>query len=426
MAKDRVVVGIDVGSSKICTIIASIKEGGPHIIGVASIPSRGMRKGQVVDIDEAVNAISASLESAERMAGCSVAGAFVSVGGNHVQCVNSRGVVAVANPSSEITREDVRRVIEAARAVSLPNNREILHVIPRAFTVDSQTDIKDPVGMTGIRLEVETHIIHGATTSVHNLTKCVEKVGVDVEGVIFSGLASAEAVLSDTEKELGVILVDIGGGTTDICMFVEGALAHSVVLPVGAKNVTNDIAVGLRVSLDTAEKIKLELAKPPKTAIAPGDVLPKTKDAEKEDLLDLSRLGTEEELRKVSQKTLKEGIMRPRLEEIFTYIGLEVQRSGFGGLTPAGLVVTGGGADTVGMVESARRRLGMQVRIGTPTHLTGLIDEVMHPAYAASTGLIMYTAQLSSQQDTQTTIVGKAFFKGAVGKSMQWLKALLP
>lgn len=426
MAKDRLVIGIDLGSSKICTIIASVKEAGPHIIGVASALSRGMRKGQVVDIDETVNAIAESLESAERMAGCSVAHAYVSVGGNHVQCVNSRGVVAVANPSSEITQEDVRRVIEAARAVSLPNNREILHVIPRAFTVDSQNDIKDPVGMTGVRLEVETHIIHGATTSIHNLTKCIEKVGVDVEGVIFSGVASAEAVLTDTEKELGVILTDIGGGTTDICMFVEGALAHSVVLPVGAKNVTNDIAVGLRVSLDTAEKIKFELGKPPKTAISPGDILPKLKEVDKEDTLDLSHLGAEEELRKVSQKTLREGIIRPRLEEIFTYIGLEVQKSGFGGLTPAGLVVTGGGADTVGMVESARRRLGMQVRIGTPRNLTGLIDEVMHPAYATSAGLVIYAAQLSSQDGTQAPIVGKALFKGAVGKSLQWLKALLP
>ncbi len=426
MAKDQLLVGIDVGSSKICTIIATTKHERCHVIGVASVASRGMRKGQIIDIDEAVSAIAESLESAERMAGCSVSSSYVSVGGSHVQCQNSRGVVAVSQPNAEITAEDARRVIEAARAVSLPNSREILHVIPRNFTVDSQNDIKDPVGMTGVRLEVETHIIHGATTSIHNLVKCIEKVGVDVEGLIFSGVAAAEAVLTDTEKELGVIVVDLGGGTTDIAMFVDGALSHSAVLPVGARNVTNDIAVGLRVSLDTAERIKLELSKAPKKAVMPEEITVKPKDSRADDVLDLSHLGTEEELRKVSRKTLVDGIIRPRLEEIFTFIGLEVQKSGFAGLTPAGIVLTGGGADTVGIVEVARRRLGMQVRIGTPGKLTGLIDEITHPGFAASSGLILYASALVVERESALPTVGKAFFKGAVGKGVDWLKKLLP
>jgi cell division protein FtsA len=426
MPKDKVVVGIDIASSKFATVIATIPpEGAPSVIGVSTIPARGIRKSQVVDIEETVGAISECLEGAERMAGYSVGKAFVTVGGTHIQYQNSKGVVAVSEPQGEIAQDDVRRVIEAARAISLPSSREIIHVIPRYFIVDSQSGIKDPVGMTGVRLEVETHIISGAATSLRNIAKCVQEVGVDVEGLVFSGLAAAEAVLSETEKELGVILVDLGGGTTDICLFVEGSLAYSSVLPVGAKNITNDLAIGLRVSLETAEKIKLALSEKPKLAVQPEEEVPK-EEKEAEDSLDISSLEVAEDIKKVSRKTLVEGIMKPRMKEILNMIKIEIQKSGFGGLTPAGLVITGGGAETIGILELAKHELAMPVRIGVPQGVTGLIEEVTSPANAATLGLVLYGAKAEVAEEQRLPIVGRVEIKGLVGKGVDWLKSLLP
>lgn len=378
MAKDKVVTAIDVGSSKITTVMAAgLKEDKFSVIGVATVPSKGLKKGQIVDIEETVAAISESVDSAERMAGISIGSALVSVGGAHIQSQNSKGVVAVSNPEGEITPQDITRVVDAARAVSLPSSREILHVLPREFLVDGQAGIKDPLGMTGVRLEVDTQIVTGATTAIRNLAKCINEVGVDIESVVFSGLASSYAVLSDTERELGVVLVDIGAGTTDIALWVDGALSFSGVLPVGARNVTNDIAVGLRVSLESAEKIKLLLSTVGKSA----------------DELDLSALDLPEEVKKVSRKTLIEGIIKPRLLEIFTFVGMEIQKSGFGGMTPSGVVITGGGAQTIGVIEACRTRLAMPCRIGVPLEdlkLTGLIEELTSSQFATSVGLILY------------------------------------
>lgn len=393
MTKDKVVVGIDVGTSKIVTLIGKAPADGPiNIVGVSEVASKGMRKGQIVDIDEAMNSINASLEGAERMAGVSISQAFISIGGAHIESQNSRGVVAVADPDREITSEDVRRVIEAARAVSLSSSREILHVIPRGFVVDGEGGVKDPIGMTGIRLEVDTHLVSGNSTSVRNLVKAASEVGVDVAGVVFNGLASSLAVLSETEKELGVVLVDIGGGTTDICIFIEGSLSHSSVLPIGARHITNDLAIGLRVSLESAEKIKLYLGQKPKRAILPEElgeeeVKPEEKASDEIDLKDL-RLA--EDVKKVSKKTLVEGIIKPRLHEIFSMIGIEIKKSGFGGQTPAGLVVTGGGAQTVALTEAAKRMLSMPVRVGVPTDITGLIDEIQGPAFSTAVGLLHF------------------------------------
>src|SRR3989338_2609987 len=301
MSKDKVVVGIDVGSSKVTTIITTVQAASSvNIIGVSSQPSRGLRKGQVVDIDEAVASITASLEAAERMAGYSAGTAFVSVDGTHIESQNSKGVVAVSDPHGEISQDDVMRVIEAARAISLPSSREILHVIPRYFIVDSQSGIKDPIGMNGVRMEVETHIVTGATTALRNIAKCISTIGIDVEGMVFSGLASSYSVLTDTERELGVILVDFGGGTTDICIFVEGAPAYCSVLPIGARNVTNDLAIGLRISLESAEKIKLALSKPPKIAVESGENGPVHK--EDSDHLNIAALAIEEDLTRVSDR----------------------------------------------------------------------------------------------------------------------------
>ena len=432
MAKDKVIVGLDIGSSKVTTLIASVSaEETINIVGVSTVPSRGLRKGQVVDIDESVSVITASLEGAERMAGVSVGNAFVGVGGAHIACQNSHGVVAVSQPEKEIAIDDVNRVIDAAKAVSLPSSREIVHVLPSGFIVDSQEGIKDPLGMTGIRLEVETHIITGSSTAMRNLAKCVSDVGVDVDTLVYNGLASSFSVLTETEKELGVVLVDMGGGTTDICVYVEGALAHSAVLPIGARNITNDLAIGLRMSLESAEKIKLALTKKPKIAFENQGV--NVKKTEKEgDEINIADLDLPEEVKTISRKTLIEGIIKPRLNEIFTMVGLEIKKSGLGGLTPSGIVITGGGAETIGVTEACKRTLAMPVRIGIPTGVTGLIDEIQNPAYATAIGLILYGVRESQKSVERRPFpqIGKFMekipLKGLVSKFIDLVKSFLP
>lgn len=435
MARDHIVSGIDIGSSKITTLIGTMtEEGDVRVIGVATAPSRGLRKSQVVNIDEATEAISHSVEAAERMAGASVGKAFLTVGGNHIASLNSHGVVAVAEPEKEITEGDVRRVIEAARAVSMPQSREILHVLPRGYIVDGQEGIVDPIGMSGVRLEVDTHLVTGGATAVRNLHKCVEELGVEVSGIVFGGLSSAVACLSDTEKELGVILVDIGGGTTDVAIFVEGALSYSSVIPIGAINITKDLAAGLRVSLESAEKIKLRLGETPKMpAVADEQELPeKSSKTEKQDDVDVSDLGLPEGMSSVSRKTLVEGIIKPRLNEIFTMVALEVKRSGFGGMTPSGVVICGGGAQTVGAVESARRSLAMPVHMGMPQRMTGLIDEIMTPAYTAAVGLLLYSDKMQKVEtgpsifSTFGKVGSRIPIKGVAGKVIDLVKSFLP
>jgi len=434
MARDRTVSAIDIGSSKITTLIASMTdEGEARVIGVSTVPSRGLRKSQVVNIEEATEAISRSLEAAERMAGQSVGRAYVSVGGSHIASLNSHGVVAVAEPDKEITADDVRRAIEAAKAVSLPSSREILHVLPRGYIVDGQEGIVDPVGMTGIRLEVDTHLVTGGSTAIRNLYKCVEELGVEVSSMVASGLASAMATLSETEKELGVVVIDIGGGTTDVAIFIEGALSHTSVIPIGAINITKDLAAGLRVSLESAEKIKLRLGEVPKMPAVSEEAEQERKTkADKTDELDVSDLGLVEGIRGVSRKTLIEGIIKPRLNEIFTMVGLEIKRSGFGGMTPSGVVITGGGAQTVGAVESARRILAMPVHMGTPHHITGLIDEITTSSYTASVGLLLYGDKFEKSEGAASFFAGvkkireRIQIKGVAGKMIDLVKSFLP
>lgn len=432
MARDRILSAIDIGSSKIVTLVASMtEEGEARVIGVSTSHSKGLRKSQVVNIEEATAAISASVEAAERMSGASVSQAFVSVGGAHVASINSHGVVAVAEPEKEITAFDVKRVIDAAKAVQLPTSREIIHVLPRGYSVDGQEGIVDPVGMGGVRLEVETHLVTGGATAIRNLHKCVEELGVEVAGIAFGGLAAATATLSDTEKELGVVLVDIGGGTTDVAIFVEGALSYSSVIPVGAINITKDLAAGLRVSLESAEKIKLRLGEIAKGPVMMDEERPKGK-TEKDDEIDVSDMGLPEGMRSISKKTLIEGIIKPRLNEIFTMVGLEIKRSGFGGMTPSGVVMTGGGALTIGATEAARRNLAMPVHVGIPKQVTGLIDEIMTPAYASAVGLLLwgYTAgkvESSSNLFTGFGKIGSSIqVKGLAGKVVDLVKSFLP
>ncbi|MBI4080672.1 MAG: cell division protein FtsA [Candidatus Levybacteria bacterium] len=396
MNEGKVVVGIDVGTYKIVTVIAKVDEV-VNVLGVSEVKSLGIRKGQIVDIEEAVSAINNSIESAERMAGYSVSHVVASIGGSQIESLNSRGVVAVSNPNGEINDGDLTRVIDAAKAVSLPSTREIIHVLPRNYIVDGQEGIKDPIGMTGVRLEVDTHIITANSITVRNLEKAFSEVGVDVDSFVFNGYGSSLSVLSDTEKELGVILVDIGAGTTDISIYTEGSVAYSSVLAIGARHITNDLAIGLRISLESAEKIKLYLSREPQRKIVKPDEEGEEKTEKKApDEVDLTHLNLPEELRKVSQKTLVDGIIRPRLNEIFTMVGLEIKKSGFGGQTPAGLVVTGGGALTVGVKDAAKRMLAMPVRAGLPTNMKGIIDEIQNPAYATVIGLAMYGSTAST------------------------------
>src|SRR3989338_5534181 len=387
MQKGKMIAAIDVGTEKVTTVIASesLEHKKINVMGVSATPSKGIRKSQIVDIEEATESITESVEAAERMAGYSITQAIVAIDGAHISSQNSKGVVAVADPDGEITSEDVERVIEAARAVSLPSAREIIHVVPRNFTVDSQEGIKDPVGMSGVRLEADAHLITASSTAIRNLTKCINEIGADVTRLGFGGLAASESVLTETEKELGVVLVDIGAGTTSLVVFVEGNLTHTSVLPIGARNITNDLAIGMRISSESAEKIKRFLSK--------GEIV-KTGDGKekKEDDIELVKLELKEEIKTASRKTLVEGIIKPRLHEIFSMVGIELKRSGVAGQTPAGLVITGGGAENIGLSDAAKRSPAMPTRIGNPTGLSGLVDEIESPAYAVASGLVLYAS----------------------------------
>jgi len=383
---DNLICGIDIGSSKIATVVGmdSTETEELKIIGFNTTPARGVRKGLVVDIKEATKAVEESVEKAERMAGHKIDRAFVAVGGPHISSLNSHGIVAVSNPQGEISEEDVTRVIEAAKAISLSSTRRIIEVIPRDYIVDGQSGIKNPVGMSGVRLEVETHIITASTTNLKNQERILSDLGIENEGFVFSGLASAEAVLSNTEKELGIVLVDIGGGKIDFSIYADGALSYSSSIPLGARHISNDIAVGLRVSLDSAEKIKIFLSK------NLGKNISNSNEKKKAPQINLKELDLPEDLTDVSLKTLVDGIVAPRLEEIFKLIFEEIEKSGFGQQIPSGLVITGGGALTIGMLETGKRVVGLPIRIGYPEKVSGLVDEVIDPQYSTTVGLLLY------------------------------------
>jgi len=393
MSKSNIISGIEVGSSKIATLVAQVQNDETgiqdiNVVGVSSVESRGIKKGQIVDIEEAVEAIVESVEAAERMAGYNLAESYISIGGASIASQNSHGVVAVSNPNDEIVSDDVDRVIEAASAISLPTSRELIHVLPREFLVDGDIGVKDPIGMSGIRLEVETHLITASSASIKNLKKAVNEVGINPIELVYSGLAASYAVLTKTEKELGCILIDIGGGTTSIAIYIDGAIAYSAVLPVGAKNVSNDIAIGLQVSLETAEKIKLSLSDAEKKL---------KKKVDEEDQLDLSSVSLSDS-KKVSKKILIDGIIKPRLNEIFSMVKIQLEKEGLMKNVPSGAILTGGGAETVNIEEIAKRSLGLPVRIGTPRGLGGLVDDVINPDFATVAGLIIYGASKNVNQ----------------------------
>lgn len=417
MSKEKIITGIDIGSTKISTIVAALTENKISVIGVSRVTSGGINKGNVNDIDEAVEAISNSLERAERMAGVSVSSAMVTVNGSHIQTLNSHGVVAVSHSGSEITASDVARVTEAAQAIQLPTSQELIHTIPRDFIVDAQNGIKDPVGMSGIRLEVETNIIHGSSTAMKNLSKCVNQVGVDVEGMVYVGLASSAATLTDTEMELGTILVDIGGGTTSIIIFTDGSPVYSAVLPIGGKHITSDLAIGLRAHMETAEKIKIRLSEE-RLSYATLE----NKNFLNEEI-DLAEYGVESQ--KIPRRFLYE-IMDARLEEIFKFIDLEIKKANLTGKLPAGIVVTGGSSQTAGIEKVAKNVLKMPVRVGYPRGVTGLIDEIENPAFTAAVGSLIYSAKMIRSNSLLSFDNQKGSIKEILNKLFDKAKSFLP
>jgi cell division protein FtsA len=409
--RETVLVGIDVGTTKVTTLIGEVgRSGDVNIIGYGIAPSVGMKKGMVANIDQTVQSIATSLEKAERLSGYKISSAFVSVGGSHITSQNSRGVVAVSGHKREVSREDVARAMDAAKAVQTPSNREMLHALPRGYIVDGQEGIKDPLGMSAVRLEVETHIVFGAATSVQNLSKCITNANVQLDELVISSLAAAEATLTDTEKELGVLVADIGGGTTDIAIFTDGAVYHSAVLPVGAINVTNDVAIGLRTSLNLAEEIKIKHGS--------ADL----RDVQPEELLNVAVLG-DGGGQTIQRRKLCE-IIEARMSEIYSLIAEEIKRSGHAGMLPAGVVLTGGGARIGGAAELAREVFQMPVRVGSPQGVGGLMDQIGNPAFATPIGLLLWGAHHAD--DEPLTYATGPNFGNVGGRVMDWVRGLFP
>lgn len=413
MAREATIVGLDLGSNMIRIAVGEPgAEGGkPSIIGVGEAPSNGIRRGSIVDVEDAVSSISQALEKAERMTGIPIEHAYVAIGGSNIVTHMTKGVVAVSRADGEISHDDVARAIEAAQASIGPRNQEILHIIPRHFSVDNQTKIKDPVGMNGIRLEVAAHIIEGSQTHISNLTKVIFRTGVDIDDFVLAPLAASTSVLTKRQKELGVVLVDLGGGTTDVAVFEEGELLHTNILPIGASHITNDLAIGLKTSVDVAEKVKLEF----------GYAVPSEIDKKEE--IDLSKLNEQEE-QVISRREVAE-IIRARMEEIFELVQKELKKVKRDGKLPGGVVLTGGGAKMAGVVDVAKETLGLPAQVGFPKDYASAIEKIDDPAFATSVGLVAWGA------DTETR-VGKTGFKGfssvkdTVKNMQKWFKSFLP
>jgi cell division protein FtsA len=372
--KTNVIVGLDLGTTKTCVIVGEITDQGVDIIGIGSYPSEGLRKGVVVNIDSTVEAIKKAVDEAEHMSGCEISSVYAGIAGGHIKGQNSLGIVAVKG--REVDEEDVQRAIEASKAIAIPTDREILHTLPQNFIVDDQDGIRDPVGMSGVRLEAKVHIVTGAVTSIQNIVKSVNRVGLEINEIILEQIASSEAVLSNDEKDLGVALIDIGGGTTDIAVFTAGSIKHTAVLSVGGNYLTSDIATGLRTPLADAEKIKIKYGCAFSALIA------------KEETIEVPSVGGREP-REVSRQILGR-IVAPRMEEILTLAYKEIVKSGYEDILAAGVVLTGGTALLKGITELAEQIFNMPVRRGSPTGIGGLNDVVNSPMYATGVGLVLY------------------------------------
>ena len=369
-----VIVGLDIGTTKVCVIVGVVTDTGIDIVGIGSHPSEGLRKGVVVNIDSTVNSIKGAVEEAELMSGYEITSVFTGIAGGHIGGFNSHGIVAVKG--REVDENDVKRSIEAAKAIAIPLDREVLHVLPQHYIIDDQDGVKTPVGMSGVRLEAKVHIVTGAVTSAQNIIKSVNRVGLDVNDIVLEQLASSEAVLSSDEKELGVAIVDIGGGTTDIAVFSEGSIKHTAVLSLGGNYLTSDIAVGLRTPVIEAEKIKIKYG----CAYTPVIL--------KDDVIEVPSVGGRKP-RKISRQILGE-IIEPRMEEILNLVHREIVKSGYDDLLGAGIVLTGGTVLLEGITSLAEQIFNMPVRIGCPTGIGGLTDIVNSPMYATGVGLVVY------------------------------------
>jgi cell division protein FtsA len=400
------IAAIDVGTTKICTLIGEVDEAAAlRIIGVGVVPSRGMRKGMVVNAAQASQAIRESVERAERTSGYTVERALVGVGGQHISTFSSRGVAPVSRGGRGVTLADIHRVLDSASAVPVPHNRQTIHMIPRSYTLDGQEGIRDPLGLFGFRVEVDAHVVTGSTTAVRSLQKCVEDADVEVAELVLQPLAAADAVLTEAEREMGVAVVDIGGGTTDIGIFIDDAICHTVVLPTGGNHLTGDIAVGLRTPFRSAEGIKIQH----------GHAVPEELE---EGYIEVVPFGADGR-HSVSRRFVAQ-IIRARMKEIFDLIQQEMKRSGYSELLPAGLVLCGGTAGLRGIETLGKRETQLPIRIGRPRNLHGLVDTVQEPAYAASVGLLLWNG---SQQRIATW---EPEGPGAWQRAVHWLSAFLP
>ncbi len=399
------IVGLDIGTSKVVAIVGELQADGTlEVIGIGSHPSRGLKKGVVVNIESTVQSIQRAVEEAELMAGCEIHSVYTGIAGSHVRSLNSHGIVAIRD--KEVTEADRLKVIDAAKAVAIPADQKILHVLPQEYIIDSQEGIRDPIGMSGVRLEARVHIVTGADSAAQNIIKCVERCGLHVEDIVLEQLASSYAVLTDDEKDLGVCIVDVGGGTTDIAVFSHGAIRHTAVIPIAGDQVTNDIAVSMRTPTQYAEDIKIryacalsQLANPDETIEVPsvGDRPP----------------------RRLARQTLAE-IVQPRYEELFTLIRDELRRSGFEEVIAAGLVLTGGSAKMEGAVELAEEVFHMPVRLGAPQYVKGLNDVVSNPIHATGVGLLLYGREGMEMQFGGGPLTGSV--KTAVSRMRQWFQ----
>jgi cell division protein FtsA len=371
----KLIVGLDIGTSKVVTIVGEIDmEGGLEVVGIGSNPSKGMKKGVVVNIESTVQSIQRAVEEAELMAGCQIHSVYVGIAGSHVRSLNSHGIVAIKD--KEVYRADLERVIDAAQAVAIPADQKVLHILPQEYIIDNQEGIKEPMGMSGVRLEAKVHLVTCAANAAQNIEKCIRRCGLEVEEIILEQLASSYSVLTDDERELGVCLVDIGGGTTDIAIFTEGSIRHTGVIPIAGDQVTNDIAMALRTPYQNAEEIKIKYACA-LTQLAGAD-----------DTIKVPSVG-DRPPRDLSRQSLAE-VVEPRYDELFTLVQAELRRSGFEDLVPAGIVLTGGTSKMEGVVELAEEIFHMPVRVGYPQTVRGLNDIVRNPIYSTSVGLLQY------------------------------------
>jgi cell division protein FtsA len=374
----NLIVALDIGTSKVVAIVGEITEAGEiEIIGLGSHPSRGLKKGVVVNIESTVQSIQRAVEEAELMAGCEIHSVFAGIAGSHIKSLNSHGIVAIRD--KEVASGDVERVIDAARAVAIPADQKVLHILPQEFIIDNQEGVREPLGMSGVRLEAKVHLVTGAVSAAQNIVKCVRRCGLEVDDIILEQLASAHAVLNDDEKELGVCLVDIGGGTTDIAVFTDGAIRHTAVIPIAGDQVTNDIAVALRTPTQFAEEIKIKYA----CAL--------TQLASPDETIEVPSVG-DRPARRLARQTLAE-VVEPRYEELFTLVQAELRRSGFEDLCAAGIVLTGGTSKMEGVIDLAEEIFHMPVRLGIPQGVAGLADVVRNPIYSTGVGLLLFGAK---------------------------------